>query len=1039
MNIPLSTLTPEEQAAIHSALSESSEPTSGHGDGVPLSSLHPDAQHHIRIATGNHTTDDLHRVAIAAAQENGIDPGVFVRQIQQESGFNTKAKSKAGAVGIAQIMPDTAKHWGVDPHDPVASLNAAAKNMAAYQHTYMRQGHDPTTATALALAAYNAGPGAVAKHGGIPPYAETQHYVRAIMGGRDASGSVSVRPIAAGNSANVQSAPALLSDTDILHGVQPTNNISQQVHHAVQQVQQQTAAVPATVSAQAQPISAPTAAPTASVQTSIQGLKALTQPTAAATVPEVTHGTNFLGDAWNHALNAAGGYSQDKLIQDSGHGVGATVGDMVGGLIPVGAGAVGGAGLGTLSLTPFGVGAGAVGGGIAGATAAGAAQDAQAQRLEGKKDLDVGRLLGAGGIQGVLQALPVLKSERIIAALLKNAALHGTAAGAATVGQQALEQHTLTPKLDASRIAAMAALGGAGGALGGALHGKTSVSPEATPDVAEGVPEITHQGASINSEEDLKRALNIDYQRQQLAKKMALIDSGAQPISHGDMLKGLDSQLQGSLSKFPDSIEPKGSPSMPDVMPPLKSAEESSRVFSEQHQNIETAQSIAKDATQARIDAEHELSQATGIHDDPVAAQRALGQRILDNEHVRQFQRTPEMAADKELLQRVLDTRRQELEAHSLLEQENAPVRRSELPSPEPIESRLPSRPVDMMDSIDSSKAQYSEPIGMSLEHTGIDPHGPSGLSIEHISPAPSPSTMETLHQAPEFEAGHPSLTTTDSGAEVFHQGAPLEQVQTEANKLQSSIAPKGGTLMSIAEAQHFVRKFMPDQMRHLMNVLEGGKNNQTVTIDHEPLNKGGTVRNSREVNPFAIEKRTIKGSREVQNLLHQYSAKGDGIGADLSAVRNNLVQRLQKYGITVNAADQNIEGSSRTARTRLNALANRLPEVERTHVYIHDHNFGESTRGEGLTAGSHRLDRITDSSLTGKEQTISAGEKYQNEIAPAYKAINEVMNHPEATPELRRVVKQMSTGGVTRNSLKELRSTLQNISSSVLQKLCGL
>lgn len=128
-------------------------------------------------------TKKYHLIAQAAAERHGLDPDMFVRQIRQESGFNPDVVSPAGARGIAQIMPATAKGWGVDPMDPVASLEAAARNMASYIKTYMKQGKDLATSQALALAAYNAGPVNVAKYGGVPPFAETQNYVKRIMGG----------------------------------------------------------------------------------------------------------------------------------------------------------------------------------------------------------------------------------------------------------------------------------------------------------------------------------------------------------------------------------------------------------------------------------------------------------------------------------------------------------------------------------------------------------------------------------------------------------------------------------------------------------------------------------------------------------------------------------------------------------------------------------------------------------------------------------------------------------------------------------------
>ena len=111
-----------------------------------------------------------------AAAKYGIDPEVFSRQIQQESGFNPNAKSPAGAQGIAQFMPGTAQGMGIDPMNPQQALDAAAKMDAQNLQKY--QGDWGKT-----LAAYNAGPGNVDKYGGVPPFDETQTYVKNILGG----------------------------------------------------------------------------------------------------------------------------------------------------------------------------------------------------------------------------------------------------------------------------------------------------------------------------------------------------------------------------------------------------------------------------------------------------------------------------------------------------------------------------------------------------------------------------------------------------------------------------------------------------------------------------------------------------------------------------------------------------------------------------------------------------------------------------------------------------------------------------------------
>jgi hypothetical protein len=120
---------------------------------------------------------DWQAEARRAAKRYGLDPGIFSRQIKQESGFNPNARSPAGALGIAQIMPATARGWGVNPLDPAAALNAAAKNMASYVRRY--GGYEN------ALRAYNAGPGNIARSHG---FSETNAYVNAILNGHDPGG-----------------------------------------------------------------------------------------------------------------------------------------------------------------------------------------------------------------------------------------------------------------------------------------------------------------------------------------------------------------------------------------------------------------------------------------------------------------------------------------------------------------------------------------------------------------------------------------------------------------------------------------------------------------------------------------------------------------------------------------------------------------------------------------------------------------------------------------------------------------------------------
>lgn len=113
-------------------------------------------------------------IARQMAQKYNIPESLFLRLVTQESNWNTRARSHAGAIGLAQLMPQTARLLGVDPHNPRQNLEGGAR--------YLRQMYGEFRDWKLALAAYNAGPQAVRRYGGVPPYRETQHYVRKILG-----------------------------------------------------------------------------------------------------------------------------------------------------------------------------------------------------------------------------------------------------------------------------------------------------------------------------------------------------------------------------------------------------------------------------------------------------------------------------------------------------------------------------------------------------------------------------------------------------------------------------------------------------------------------------------------------------------------------------------------------------------------------------------------------------------------------------------------------------------------------------------------
>lgn len=167
----------------------------------------------VLAAAGGTGSESLDDIFVRAAQTYDVPVELLRAIAKAESGFNPNAVSPAGAQGIMQLMPGTARGLGVtDPFDPEQNIMGGAKYISQSLKNYNGD-------VSLALAAYNAGGGAVAKYGGIPPYKGTQNYVKKVMGYMEDQGLRAPGDIVTGATMgqnNGAPAPSALQEFDAL-------------------------------------------------------------------------------------------------------------------------------------------------------------------------------------------------------------------------------------------------------------------------------------------------------------------------------------------------------------------------------------------------------------------------------------------------------------------------------------------------------------------------------------------------------------------------------------------------------------------------------------------------------------------------------------------------------------------------------------------------------------------------------------------------------------------------------------------------------
>lgn len=969
------------------------------------------------------------------ASNIGVNPRDLYQVMQFESGINPSRRNIAGsgATGLIQFMPSTAKGLGTTT-DNLARMSST-QQLDYVQKYFQNQGYKPgrqRSQSDLYMSVLY--PAAVGKPEDYSLFKQGTTAYRQNAGldtnkdGRVTKQEASVKvfktkgrdisaPVAQGqqsyNVPDLPNVPQAYGDINDIYRqisqgqpIQPsqefnqaTDTLNQQLKDFETKYQPPTAAV--------LNVKPPAQDQTDNFKALRDQLTEINKPVPVA--PQQPQDTNFLGDLTNRVINAASGYTRDDLVRQSGQGVGATVGDFLGGLVPVGAGAASGAGLGALTFTPFGVAGGAFGGGIVGAGAAGAAQDLQMQRLSGIKNPDLLRTGGAALIQGGLQAIPGLKGGNLLTSIGKNVAVQGGGAAIGDLAQQAIEQRSLTPNIDLERLKATTALGAAGGAVGGALEGRAP--REIAPDLSN-----TPRYGFINREIEARRLNQQMMQDAAVKPEQANTPQATEELSNAFINRSgasnperpqrnldrriLDSQgreilpqetgrLKSSYEIALERSRPQEQTATPvierasglpsgrtDVQggnfePNRTPAQKSGDVLFSYQQDLDAAQQLRNDALTTLQSKEQELTRSANAT-DVAEAQRTFGQRIneLESKAAQQAlteSERQELSYRRNLFDSVQTARRELLDSEQLLKDSQQVTPRSsietpsreitsrsiETPTPETTIGRQPNLPRDL-------SPQPTKPASREITSGLLDAQGrPISRNIDA-------QPLELPGQRPEPGAA-PEIIRTGS-REIMPNERPSSKPEptiiTPDSQTKPAVTPQTTehTHTTTQGKEVFHQGRTPDEAQAIADKIQeanrGGQNQLANFEDAQSLliekQRAGLLDNDQYNKQLDALRLAIEAGRTGRTLNLQRREIKEGLGS----ISRSLGKREVKARDDLNPFAIHI--TQRKATTEVGNLVRELGTVEaardRLRTMASQYGITPTTQGKTIRANAVRI-----------------------------------------------------------------------------------